>query len=161
MNELNFCWNKWVLKNEICIENVIYWSVSLVLLACFNVLHQTYSILNNFISKKQQKVLTMWQRPFFRTWTPSLCVQQRRCVRSGTVWYRRACYGRSWSREWCGQTLCGGDWQRGGDGGYHVTIKSCIVFKKQLYLIFNLVNVHCFGFSMNWAAERPCINYIY
>lgn len=40
-------------------------------------------------------------------------------------------------------------------------LQKLVLYKKQLCLIFNLVNVHCFGFSMNWAAERPCINYIY
>lgn len=55
-------------------------------------------------------------RTFCHTWMPNRCVLLSWCARSGTGWHRMACYGRSSSREWSGQTPCGGGCQRGEDG---------------------------------------------
>lgn len=55
-------------------------------------------------------------RTFCPTWMPNRCVLLSWCARSGTGWHQTACCGRSSSREWSGQTPCGGDCQRGEDG---------------------------------------------
>lgn len=38
------------------------------------------------------------------------------CVKNGSVWYPKACCGRSWLRGWFGQTRCGRAFQRDTSG---------------------------------------------
>lgn len=79
-------------------------------------------------------------RTFCHTWMPNHCVLLSWCARSGTGWHRTACCGRSSSREWSGQTPCGGGCQRGEDG--EETASS------PLFLPFRTAGAMCF---------KPCL----
>lgn len=67
-------------------------------------------------SPPKHGVWTILLRTFCHTWTPNHCVLLSLCARSGTAWRQTACCGRSSSREWSGQTLCGEAWQS-AEGG--------------------------------------------
>jgi hypothetical protein len=50
-------------------------------------------------------------RTFCHTWMPNHYVLLNLYAKNGTEWHQMACYGRSLSREWSGQILCGEVWQ--------------------------------------------------